>query len=101
MPKKIRIPFVISLFLLLYILSACHHQSAKQEPATPKTDSVPKPDRSVEGSFSDQQVLHLDSSNITRLLSRFPLLGKYGSDVKQFYRYRNFSYAWYETSGLI
>jgi L,D-transpeptidase YcbB len=101
MPKKIQMPFVTCLIFLLAILSACQNQQAKQEPVAPKTDSLPKPDRSVEGSFSDQQVLHLDSSNIAKLLTRFPLLGKYGSDVKQFYRYRNFSYAWYETSGLI
>ena len=101
MLKRIQKPFATCLFFLLVFLSACHNQSAKKEPVTPKTDSLPKPGRSVEGSFSDQRVLHLDSSNINQILTRFPLLGKYGSDVKKFYRYRNFSYAWYETSGLI
>jgi len=101
MLKKIYPFFVGCPILLLVILSACHNQSPRQEPATPKTDSLPKPDRSVKGSFSDQHVLHLDSTKISKLLTLFPLLGKYASDVKQFYRYRNFSYAWYETSGLI
>jgi len=101
MLKKIQILFIGHLIFLLIILSACHNQSAKPEPVATRTDSLPKPDRSVEGSFSNQRILHLDSSKIIRLLTPFPLLGKYASDVKQFYRYRNFSYAWYETSGLI
>jgi murein L,D-transpeptidase YcbB/YkuD len=101
MPKKIQMLVVGCPIFLLVVLSACHNQSSRQEPVAPKTDSLPKPNHSVEGSFSDQQVLHLDSANISQLLTRFPLLGKYTSDVKQFYRYRNFSYAWYETYGLI
>ncbi len=101
MLKKIQMVFAGCPMLLLVILSACHDQPARQEAVVPKADSIPKPDRSVEGSFSDQHVLHLDSANISKLLTPFPLLGKYTSYVKQFYRYRNFSYAWYDTSGLI
>jgi L,D-transpeptidase YcbB len=98
-----KFPVLHALFLLFFlaIVTACHQQPSRQEPVVPKTDSVPKPDRSIEGSFSNQQLMHLDSTNIGKILSRFPLLGKYASDAKQFYRYRNFSYAWYESSGLI
>ncbi len=60
-----------------------------------------KPDQSVKGSFSDQHVLILDSTNIRKILGKFPQLGKYASDVQKFYAYRNYSYAWYETSGMI
>jgi hypothetical protein len=101
MLKKTHPLFACCSMLLLIILSACHNQSARQEPVALKTDTLPKPDRSVEGSFSDQHALHLDSTNISSLMTLFPLFGKYTSDVKQFYRYRNFSYAWYETSGMI
>jgi len=100
MPKKIQLLLIVCPLLFLLILPACHNQSARQEPVSPKTDSIPKYDRSMEGSFSNQQVMHLDSSRISKLLNMFPLLNKYAPDVNQFYRYRNFSYAWYETSGL-
>ena len=60
MHKRIRMPFFISMMIILMILPACHHQSTRQETATGKTDSLPKPDRSVEGSFSDQKILYLD-----------------------------------------
>jgi len=87
--------------VLLVFMSACQEQPAKNVPGTAKTDSLPKPDQSVKGSFSDQRVLILDSTNIRKILGKFPQLGKYASDVRQFYAYRNYSYAWYETSGLI
>jgi L,D-transpeptidase YcbB len=101
MLKKIHMFFAGWLIFILVILTACHNQSAHQVAVAPKTDSLPKPDRSLEGSFSDQHTLHLDSTHISKVLSMFPLLGSYASEVKQFYRYRNFSYAWFETSGLI
>jgi L,D-transpeptidase YcbB len=99
--KKFPLPFIIYALLFLLLLSSCHNQSGQKEPVAPKTDSLPKHNQSMEGSFSNQQVMHLDSSNIGRLLTMFPLLSKYAPEVNQFYRYRNFSYAWYETSGLI
>ncbi len=89
------------LIWLLVILSACNNQSVRQEPVAPKTDTLPNPDPSLKGSFSDQRTLHLDSTSISKLLSMYPLLAKYAPEVNQFYRYRDFSYAWYETSGLI
>jgi murein L,D-transpeptidase YcbB/YkuD len=101
MQKKIQIFFVRCKIFFLILLSACHNQSTQQAPVLSKTDTVPTPDRTLEGSFSDQHVLYLDSLKIDMLLNRFPLLGKYASDLKQFYRYRNFSYAWFETSGVI
>src|SRR3954471_24658753 len=92
----------LSIFLFLASMQACQHKpSGHEETAMVKADSLPKADVSVEGSFSDQRVLLLDSLNIGKILGGFPLLKKYSSDVEQFYRYRNFSYAWYETTGLI
>lgn len=90
-----------STLLLLILLGACHNQNVKQSVVAVKTDSVINRDASVKGAFSDQKILHLDTGHIKKILGDFPLLGKYASDVQQFYNYRNNSYAWYETSGLI
>jgi L,D-transpeptidase YcbB len=101
MPKKV---FLLNIFPVLFILFiACRNQSDKKpEPALAIIkDSIPKADQSIKGSFSDQHQLYLDSGNIDRILSGFPLLTKYSADVRKFYSYRNYSYAWYETSGLI
>lgn len=87
--------------LILIFLMACHNQGVKQPAVAIEKDSLSKRDASVKGAFSDQHTLHLDSDHIRKILDYFPLLGKYASDVQQFYTYRNNSYAWYETSGLI
>ncbi len=87
--------------LMLFFLTACQNRPSKQIPTAIKTDSLPKYEESVKGSFSDQHVLFLDSSNIKKVLANFTLLRKYTADIQQFYAYRNYSYAWYETTGLI
>jgi L,D-transpeptidase YcbB len=101
MTKNVNLPFVVYVLLLFVILIACHNQEPGQPVVSVKTDSLSKRDASVKGAFSDQRTLQLDSSCIIKILSDYPLLGKYTSNVRQFYNYRNNSYAWYETSGLI
>ena len=87
-------------FLLVFFLLSCRNQSSTQISTETKTDSIPKKDQGVRGSFSDQQNFFLDSGNIKNLLNNFSLLRKYQADVQQFYAYRNYSYAWYDRSGL-
>jgi len=87
--------------MFLVLLMACNNQPAKQIPIIVKTDTLPKTDESLKGSFSDQHVMHLDSARIRQIMRGYPLLAKYASGVQQFYAYRNYSYAWYEPSGLI
>ncbi len=88
------------LYVSLMFLNGC--SETPKQPAAPvvKTDSVPQKNSSVKGSFSDQHIIHIDSSNVGSFFKRFSLLNKYKSDVFQFYRYRDYSYAWYETPGL-
>ena len=66
-----------------------------------KTDSLPGADISVRGVFSDQYTMHLDSVYIPKILSAYPQLGKYASLVSQFYNYRNYRYAWYDSLGIV
>ncbi len=101
MIKNVPLSFVVYVLILFILLLACNNKEPRQPVVAVKTDSLSKHDASVKGSFSDQRTLILDSSHIKKILSSFPLLGKYASDVKQFYNYRKNSYAWYETSGLI
>jgi murein L,D-transpeptidase YcbB/YkuD len=98
MSKEISVP-VVCLFLIF--LTACGSHPDKPVIVTAKNDSIPSKDQSVKGSFSDQHQLHLDSGRIQGVLNAFPLLKKYANDVRQFYGYRNYSYAWYDSSGLI
>ncbi|HTB24670.1 MAG TPA: L,D-transpeptidase family protein [Puia sp.] len=101
MTKNAGLSFPDCSLLLFVFLMSCHNQNVKQPAVAVKNDTVSKRDASVKGAFSDQQILYLDRSHIKKILGGFPLLGKYVTDVQQFYNYRNNSYAWYETTGLI
>ena len=89
MIKNVSLSFLLCTMLLLVFLMACHNQEIKKPAVSIKTDSLEKRDASVKGAFSDQHILHLDSDHIKKILGDFPLLGKYASDVRQFYNYRN------------
>ena len=84
-------------------LSACQNQTAKQPEPVPvlKTDSIPKTGSIRKRFIQRSAELHLDSGNIESIFAVFPCLAKYSADVRKFYCYRNYSYAWYESSGLI
>jgi L,D-transpeptidase YcbB len=101
MIKNVRFSFLFYFQLLSVLLIACHHQEQEKPVVAAKNDSLPNRDPSVKGSFSDQRILYMDSGNIKKILGDFPLLGKYATDVRQFYNYRKNRYAWYETTGLI
>ncbi len=58
-------------------------------------------DISIPGGFSSQQVLHFDSGLLITFLQRHPAFGLLAGDMQEFYKGRDFAYAWYDSSGLI
>src|SRR5579862_9028711 len=86
------------LFLTWLSFTGCVHTDTKKTP--PVTDSVPEKDISVRGYFGDQKNLHIDSTSLDSFFKKYSQFGNYESDVKKFYGYRNFQYAWYNDSGL-
>lgn len=89
------------LILIPVFFAACGTNSLKQKPPIVVTDSLPSKDHSVKGSFSDQQLLRTDSLQINSFFKKFPDLKNYASDVRQFYSYRDYRFAWYDASGLV
>jgi L,D-transpeptidase YcbB len=84
---------------LMWILSSCNDRPTPQ--AVIKKDSANGlTDISIRGGFSDQPAGHTDSLRITQIIRDFPQLASYLSDIQQFYGYRNYSYAWYDSHGL-
>lgn len=88
------------LFCLVGSLVACRDKSTRIPPAGKDSVALPQ-DISIRGEFSDQQVLHTDSLQITHWIQAFPQLSGYLTDIQQFYLYRQFSYAWFDRQGLI
>lgn len=74
---------------------------------TGKSDTVPviqhisSDIRSMAGNFSGQSSFIFDSSAIKVFLARFTDFKPLESDIRRFYRQRNYAYAWYEQGNLI
>jgi murein L,D-transpeptidase YcbB/YkuD len=90
------------------IVTACNNNNPAQEQPQqkqPKDTSIVqgknKTDESVAGNFSTQTLYHFDSTAIKDFLKKYPDFSPFASDLRKFYRQRNYAYAWYEDSGLI
>ena len=101
MPRLI--PLMIFVALAIH---ACNSGSSNGQPAASK-DSVPAlktlagEDPSIPGNFSAQEAIHFDSAAIESFLKEYDSLKTYRREIREFYRNRNFAYAWFDASGLI
>ena len=89
---------------VLFMYAACKNN--EKEPAPANTDStiskqVQMQDASIPGGFSNQTILHFDSTAVQLFLSRYPAFKKFEKDIEAFYRQRDYAYAWYDNNGLI
>src|SRR6185436_19966899 len=55
----------------------------------------------IAGNFSSQSALRIDSSMLDSFFIQYPLLRSPKKSVRSFYRGRNFSPAWHDSTGLI
>ena len=86
------------LYLACLSLVCCQNPVSKQQPVV--RDSIPEEDIPVRGYFSDQKKLQLDSITLDSFFKKYGQLKNYESDVKKFYGYRHFLYAWFDVNGL-
>ena len=94
--RKSVLPCLLGIMVVIFY--ACNPQSAKQKLAV--TDTLPKKDLTLQGYFSDQQLISTDSGQLKSFFSKYPMLTNYRDDVNQFYGYRQFHYAWFDETGL-
>ena len=90
--------------LFLFAMAACNNPQ-QTETKTEKKDTVVTPVTQIaiemNGKFSDQAVLKFDSLQLDSFYSKYTQLQSYKKDVQRFYKQRNFSFAWYDSKGLI
>ena len=94
-------PFRVFTLLILancFLFAACNRKGNTQIPkAQPKKNW----DRTIPGSFSTQAVLKFDSMRVDSFFTRYPDLKNYDTQVRSFYRNRQFAYAWFEKGSFI
>lgn len=62
---------------------------------------IPFKEMGIEGSFSTQTTLTLDSTVIQSFLDSFPKFKTFEKDIATFYKTRKYAYAWYDGNGMI
>ena len=57
--------------------------------------------QTIRGNFTSQTQIHFDSTGLNAFIVKYPVFQVYETDLRKFYRSRNFAYAWYDNNGLI
>jgi L,D-transpeptidase YcbB len=97
--------YLITASAILVCLYACRGNISGEVNATRK-DTLPpgspnQLDPSIPGNFSEQKTNVFDSTLLFDFLKTHDSLQTYRKDIMDFYRTRNYAYAWYDGSGLI
>ncbi len=87
--------FLLIGMLLQLILSCGSSNKKTSEPVKSAEAQV------VIGNFIEETPLRFDSTAIARFVQRFPLFEDLNMELLSFYRHRNFSYAWFDSAGLV
>ena len=99
--KKIFTSVSILVFFVSIIFTDCNN---KKETTLSVNDTIPKAsvkDIGIKGSFSTQTKITFDSGLIKSFLDSFPKFKTFEKDITNFYKGRNYAYAWYDDSGMI
>jgi len=57
--------------------------------------------KTIAGNFNSQAVFHFDSIHVRSFVKKYPEFTQYEGELEKFYRQRDYTYAWYDSSGLI
>lgn len=101
MSNKFFTPLFIATVFISIFFSDCN--SKTKTPLSNK-DTVPKisaKEIGIQGSFSAQTKMKFDSSIIKIFLDSFPKFKIFEKDITDFYKNRNYAYAWYDDNGMI
>lgn len=93
---KKTIPFCI---LVAVLFHCCNNNKTNTQ--NKKDTMVKKIDTVVKGIFLPATPIHFDSTRLTGFFKSFPDLKQYEKDYTDFYRARNYSYAWFDSKGIV
>lgn len=98
--------FLYSLMACTLLSVACINNTVGTDVRFSKGDTLPQPSKnspspSLAGTFSVQEKFHFDSTLLPAFLKKYPEYARFKNDLIKFYRPRGYSYAWYDSMGLI
>jgi L,D-transpeptidase YcbB len=88
---------------LLLIIAGCSLNSCGQEiKRQVKTDTLSKEwNQTIPGNFSGQTKSIMDSTQLNAFFESYPDVKNYAGQVREFYRKRNYAFAWFDNGRLI
>ena len=92
------LPLLVFVLLSLVCKNAKHDQDNFSSNLNKPQNTV---DISIPGSFVPASIIVFDSSAIPVFINNFPAFSKIKNDLLRFYKKRNYSYAWFDNSGMI
>lgn len=84
---------ILYLVLLIFTFYSC--KTKKEKIIEPKIDE------SIPGNFSTQTEKVLDTVSLQHFIDSFPKFSSIQNEIKTFYTGRNYTYAWFDSSGMI
>jgi hypothetical protein len=98
MPKPF---FINSLYAICILIVGCSNDNPRQTKEFNHIQpAVRIPDLSIPGSFIKTNEISLDSNDIVIFIDSFSKFKMISSDLKVFYKKRNYAYAWFDKSEM-
>ncbi|MFN9711316.1 MAG: hypothetical protein ACK55K_07925, partial [Bacteroidota bacterium] len=91
----------VFVFLLMAIIQFGCNTNGNDKKVHESKDTIPPPDISLPGGFSDQRTLVFDSNFIHEFVHHYSKWQPYEKEIHRFYQKRNYAYAWYDQQGMI
>lgn len=95
---------ILSVLSVLAGLESCNRRSEKSKKEIQdsiKTEALKKWDETIPGSFSDQTDIKFDSAALGKFFKSYPEMAVYKDSISEFYKRRNYAYAWFDKKGII
>jgi len=102
MLNRLFYPSFVAASLIFVLFPGCNNQKTATSFIT--RDSIPKvtaKGSGIPGSFSTQTKIKFDSDLVKNFLDSFPKFKQFENDISNFYKARDYAYAWYDDNGMI
>ena len=91
---------LVHIFLVVLATSSCNSNGSTSTNQSMSNIDTLLP-KVLAGNFSDQQEIKLDSSAIADFIKEHTQFVEFQKELYQFYRNRNYSMAWFDSTGMI
>ena len=101
MIKRTFLSNLIIIFILLLFLTDCKNKTKTVTARNDASQKILAKELGIPGTFSSQTEIKFDSININSFLDSFPRFKIFKQQLLNFYKNRNYAYAWYDENGII